>query len=144
MAHFIPFNLRFLRSNDFEANKAGKLAIQPWLSCLYNKNTLMGLASSVPNTVYSSLIQLAKIITNLADIDLGHHKFFFTAHISNLGMWQHNNDDFWQVMPIFLVRVPIFVFLTWKCGKNHSLASITTTIIFMALLYSIYIRTVNS
>ena len=54
----------------------------------------------------------AQAVTNWADIGLGHHKFFFTAHISNLGMWQHNNDDFWQVMPIFLVRVPIFVFLT--------------------------------
>ena len=35
------------RSNDFEAMKAGKLAIWPWLICQYNKNTLVDLPSSV-------------------------------------------------------------------------------------------------
>ena len=29
------------RSKDFEAMKAGKLAIRPWMSCQYTKNTLM-------------------------------------------------------------------------------------------------------
>ena len=28
-------------SKDFEAMKAGKLAIRPWLSCQYTENTLM-------------------------------------------------------------------------------------------------------
>ena len=31
----------FYRSKGFEAMKAGKLAIQPWLSCRVTKNTLM-------------------------------------------------------------------------------------------------------
>ena len=33
--------MSFYRSKDFEAMKAGKSAIQPWLSCQYTKNTLM-------------------------------------------------------------------------------------------------------
>ena len=32
---------RFYRSNNFEAMKAEKLAIWPWLSCRYTENTLM-------------------------------------------------------------------------------------------------------
>ena len=50
----MSFNLRYMtdgfnfhRSKDFEAMKAGKLAIWPWLSCQYNKNTLVDLPSSV-------------------------------------------------------------------------------------------------
>ena len=38
---------RFHRSKDFEARKAGKSAIWPWLSCPYNKHRLMDLPSSV-------------------------------------------------------------------------------------------------
>ena len=37
----MSFNLRFHRSKDFEARKAGKLAIWPYMSCRYTKNTLM-------------------------------------------------------------------------------------------------------
>ena len=37
----------FHRSKDFEAMKAGKMAIPPWLSCQYNENTLVNLPSSV-------------------------------------------------------------------------------------------------
>ena len=35
---------------DFEAMKAGKSATQPWLSCQYNKNTLVDHPSSVCTT----------------------------------------------------------------------------------------------
>ena len=41
----------FHRSKDFEAMKAGKLAIRPWLSCPYNKNMLVDLPSFVLITV---------------------------------------------------------------------------------------------
>ena len=37
----------FHRSKDFEAIKSVKLAIRPWLSCRYNKNTLVDLLSFV-------------------------------------------------------------------------------------------------
>ena len=37
----------FHRSKYFEAMKAGKLAIRPWLSCQYNENTLVDLPSSM-------------------------------------------------------------------------------------------------
>ena len=36
-----------LRSKDFQAMKAGKLDIWPWLVCQYNKNILMDLPSSM-------------------------------------------------------------------------------------------------
>ena len=39
-------------SKDFEAMKAGKLAIWPWLSCPYNENTLVDLPSSVDLTIH--------------------------------------------------------------------------------------------
>ena len=45
--HFIWAIWWFPRSNYFEAMKAGKLAIQPWLSCPYNKHTLVDLPSFV-------------------------------------------------------------------------------------------------
>ena len=34
-------------SKDFEAMKAGKLPIRPWLSCQYNEHTPVDLPSSV-------------------------------------------------------------------------------------------------
>ena len=37
------------RSKDFEAMKAGKLTIRPWLSCQYNENMLVDVPSSVFN-----------------------------------------------------------------------------------------------
>ena len=37
----------FHRSKDFEAMKAGRLAVRPWLVCQYIKNTLVDLPSSV-------------------------------------------------------------------------------------------------
>ena len=37
----------FHRPKYFEAMKAGKSAIWPWLSCQYNENTLVDLPSSV-------------------------------------------------------------------------------------------------
>ena len=37
----------FLRSKDFEAMKARKSAIRPWLTCQYNENMLVDLPSSV-------------------------------------------------------------------------------------------------
>ena len=41
------YNYLQCRSKDFEAIKAGKLAIWPWLICQYNKNTLMDLPKLV-------------------------------------------------------------------------------------------------
>ena len=38
----------FHRSKHFDAMKAGKSAIRPWLSCPYNKHMLVNLPSSVP------------------------------------------------------------------------------------------------
>ena len=35
------------RSKDFEAMKVGKLAIQPWLSCLYYEHAIMDLPYSM-------------------------------------------------------------------------------------------------
>ena len=37
-------------SQDFEVMKAGKLAIWPWMSCPYNKHTLVDLPSSMGST----------------------------------------------------------------------------------------------
>ena len=45
----------FHRSKDFEAMKAGKLVIRPWLSCPYNEHTLVDLPSSVVTTQYLPL-----------------------------------------------------------------------------------------
>ena len=47
LCHFIRGLWWFHRSKYFEAMKAGKLAILPWLSCQYNENTLLDLPSSV-------------------------------------------------------------------------------------------------
>ena len=47
LCHFIWCIWWFHRSKDFEAMKAGKSAIRPWLSCPYNEHTLMDLPSSV-------------------------------------------------------------------------------------------------
>ena len=47
LCHFIWGIWWFHRSKDFEAMKAGKSAIRPWLSCQYNENTLVDLPSSV-------------------------------------------------------------------------------------------------
>ena len=48
--YFILFDVHiwwFHRSKDFEAMKAWKSAIRPWLICQYNENTLVDLLSSV-------------------------------------------------------------------------------------------------
>ena len=45
--YIISFEAYDDRSKDFEAMKAGKLAIRPWLICQYNENTLVDLPSSV-------------------------------------------------------------------------------------------------
>ena len=47
MFYFIWGMWWFHRSKDFEAMKAGKLSIRPWLICQYNENTLMDFPSSV-------------------------------------------------------------------------------------------------
>ena len=47
LCHFIWDIWWFHRSKDFEAMKAGKLAIRPWLACQYNENTLVDLPYSV-------------------------------------------------------------------------------------------------
>ena len=47
LCHFIWGIWWFHRSKHFEAMKAGKLAIRPWLSCPYNKTTLEDLPPSV-------------------------------------------------------------------------------------------------
>ena len=44
----------FHRSKDFEAMKAEKLAIRPWLSCPYSENTLMDLPASVAEMYHCS------------------------------------------------------------------------------------------
>ena len=49
--HFSSGISWFHRSKDFEAIKAGKSAIRPWLVCQYNKNTFMDLPSSVVTSV---------------------------------------------------------------------------------------------
>ena len=46
LCHFIWGAWWFHRSKDFEAMKAEK-TIRPWLSCPYNKNTLLDLSSFV-------------------------------------------------------------------------------------------------
>ena len=47
LCHFIRW---FHRSKDFEAMKAGRSAIWPWLSCPYDVHTLLDLPSSVVQT----------------------------------------------------------------------------------------------
>ena len=44
---FEVYDAWFHRSKDFEAIKAGKSAIRPWLVCQYNESTLVDLPSSV-------------------------------------------------------------------------------------------------
>ena len=41
--------------HDFEAMKAGKSAIRPWLSCPYNEHRLVDLPSSVSREHYDIL-----------------------------------------------------------------------------------------
>ena len=52
----------FHRSKDFEAIKAGKLAIRPWLSCQYTENTLMDEPSDLDwqNSATSNSARTAK------------------------------------------------------------------------------------
>ena len=50
----------FHRSKDFEVMKAGKLAIQPRLSCQYSKNTLMDLPSSVTMDIVLGVLSFLK------------------------------------------------------------------------------------
>ena len=45
-------------SNDFEAMKAGKLAIRPWLICEYNENTLVDLPSSVRKSITHMILNV--------------------------------------------------------------------------------------
>ena len=52
----ISFHLRYMTVKDFEAMKAGKLAIWPWLICSYKENMLVDLPSSVVLKVSNSLI----------------------------------------------------------------------------------------
>ena len=48
------YDISFEVYDGFEAMKAGKLAIWPWLSCPYDKNTHVDLPSSVCLTIFSS------------------------------------------------------------------------------------------
>ena len=57
LCHLIWGTWCFHRSKYFEAMEAGKLAVWPWLSCQYTKNTLMNLPSSMV-TNYSTDVQL--------------------------------------------------------------------------------------
>ena len=52
LCHFIWDIWCFHWSKDFEAMKAGKSAIWPWLCCPYNQHTLMDLPSSVHLTMF--------------------------------------------------------------------------------------------
>ena len=54
--HFIWGIWWFHKSKDFEAVKAGKLAIRPWLVCQYNEHTLVDLPSSVGATNQDMLL----------------------------------------------------------------------------------------
>ena len=47
LCHFIWGTWWFHRSKDFEAMKAEKSAIRPWLTCPYHEHTLVDLPSSV-------------------------------------------------------------------------------------------------
>ena len=47
LCHFIKSIEWFHWSKDYEAMKAGKLAIRPWLSCPYSEHRLVDLPSSL-------------------------------------------------------------------------------------------------
>ena len=69
------FHLRYMmfhRSKDFEAKKAGKLAIQPWLRCQYNKNTLVDLPSSmkVPQNCVKEIFCNSQLLDFLPTVHL--------------------------------------------------------------------------
>ena len=53
-------------SKDFEAMKAGKLAIRHWLVCQYNKHTLADLPSSVahPKVITTEKEQIKNLKSN--------------------------------------------------------------------------------
>ena len=53
LCHFIWGIWWFHWSKDFEAMKAGMLAIRSWLFCQHNENTLMDLPSSMPTSMFS-------------------------------------------------------------------------------------------
>ena len=60
LCHFIWGIWCFHRSKDFEVMKAGKLAIQPKLSCQYSENTLMDLPSSVTMDIVLGVLSFLK------------------------------------------------------------------------------------
>ena len=60
----MSFSLRYLwfhRSKDFEAMKAGKLAIWPWLSCQYTENILTDLPSLMGKYFVHVVVKKMKI-----------------------------------------------------------------------------------
>ena len=61
----------FYRSKGFEAMKAGKLAILPWLSCLFTENILM----DEPCTYYIYTIWLWN--------HTSHTKLYFNEFVAN-------------------------------------------------------------
>ena len=78
----------FHRSKEFEAMKAGKLVIQPWLSCQYNKNMLMDLPSSVGKI----LLDNSACLETLTGIQIE-----FYRHLLQLQIWNIVDARFFQI-----------------------------------------------
>ena len=82
----------FHRSKDFEAMKAGKSAIWPWLSYLYNEHMLVDLPSSVPQAdnpcPRNRLLKVALITSDNID-----YKTFFLININWRIIWMRHQKD---------------------------------------------------
>ena len=81
LCHFIWGIWWFHRSKDFEAMKAGKLPIWPWLSCQYNENTLVDLPSSVGIDIISTWNKNCFLTNNVGHVYFPFRKYFFEKKI---------------------------------------------------------------
>ena len=63
----------FLRSKEFEAIKVEKSAIQPWMSCKYNKNMVVDLLSFVVDAPKYSVLNGKVVLEGCVSWPLGCH-----------------------------------------------------------------------
>ena len=87
--HFISGIWWFHRSKKFEAMKAGKSTIRPWLFCQYNENTLVDLLSSVAHSIFCTLHFLKKKPT-LSEHSILSRFHFCTFQIQHIRFLTHS------------------------------------------------------
>ena len=91
LRHFIFAIWWFHTSKDFEAMKAGKLAICSWLVCQYKKNTLLDLPSSVLNT---ACLETQNVQKRWVKIDI--HQIFAKKNNTFYNETQRKKNSTWN------------------------------------------------